>query len=436
MPEDENDDYATPYSGPHEKSILSTMLKFPETYISRATLENLTADHFHFPAHRILFRRIMATPPEELELVSFCERLNRAGELEDVGGRAGVVEVFTYAPHNQHWTNHVTVLREYLARRRAFEAAEEIRRDAATLEADDIRGMVSRASESVTDALQSRSRLWTAEQAVEALRERMEVARTSATGSVGRPTGLPEIDDVTGGLAPGDLWVVAAKPSEGKSALMIQIAHHFAAHGLRVVVVSLEMQKEKVMGRLGTLEAGTNHTAMTRPKTATSGQTEKIRDALDRISGNWHLAIDDEGARTIEEAGAMVEVARDFLGGVDLVVVDYLQRLRPSPQTRGQKREREVAHMSEGLKSLAMRLSVPVLTGSQLNDDGEVRESRAIGQDPDVMLKIERDGILATKVRDGERDRLFPLWLDGSAQRFTPVNPREKNPDQPDEPGF
>ena len=110
-------------------------------------------------------------------------------------------------------------------------------------------------------------------------------------------------------------------------------------------------------------------------------------------------------------------MTRDLQGGLDLIVVDYIQRVSPESGRRD-SREQEVARISSSLKSLAMKMKVPIFTASQLNENGKVRESRAISQDCDVLLTIGADGIRGDKVRNAERDQLFPLFLNGPCQRF------------------
>ena len=111
---------------------------------------------------------------------------------------------------------------------------------------------------------------------------------------------------------------------------------------------------------------------------------------------------------------------RDTQGGIDLVVVDYLQLVRGNRSSR-ESREEEVARVSGGLKQLAKALRCPVISASQLNDNNQVRESRAIEQDCDALLFIAEDGIKVGKMRNGRRDQVLPLALDGVHQQFKPT---------------
>lgn len=407
-----------PHGLGYEKSVLSTLLKDPETYVPRINAEGITSEHFYVPAHKVIFGQILDLPPEQCELVAFADELKRKGQLESVGGPAGITDIWTYAPNAAHFGNHIVRLREYLARRKAILAANEIVELPLEADATEVSNLLRKASESVSETLQAKSRLWTAKAAVKALRDQMRIATESETGTIGAPTGLDSIDLVTGGLAPGAMWVVAAETSCGKSVFLFQVAAHFLATGKRVFVCSLELQKEQVTARLGCVHSGAPFQTFTRPKYAASIHVEKAKRALLDVAG-WSLTIDDEGGRTMAEIAGLAELARDTMGGLDLVVIDYIQRVR-GQRGRNDNREQEVASISSGMKSLAMRMQVPVLTASQLNENGKVRESRAISQDCDVLLRITEDGIVGDKVRNAVRDQLFKLHLDGEHQRFQP----------------
>lgn len=406
----------TPHAPTYEKSILSTMLKHPDTYVARAQADGITEDHFFVPAHKILFLRIGSKPLEELELTSFVTEMHREGLLDDVGGAGYIHEVFSYAPNPMHWSEHVRRLREYRTRRIAVAAAKEISEIAGSSEAEDLTEILAKAAEVSADALQQKNRLWTAERAVTALMEQMRAIAESEDGTPGSPTGLTPIDIVTGGLAPGDLWVIAAETSGGKSVAMIQAATNFLASGKRVLIVSLEMQAPLIVSRMAACHGGVNLRTFRHPKEANKLDLQKAKRTVKEIS-QWHLTIDDEGGRTVRSIAGLAEMARDIGGGLDLIIVDYIQRVQPETGRRD-SREQEVARISSSLKSLAMKLKVPIFTASQLNENGKVRESRAIAQDCDVLLMVGEDGILGSKVRNAQRDQMFPLFLNGATQRF------------------
>jgi replicative DNA helicase len=130
------------------------------------------------------------------------------------------------------------------------------------------------------------------------------------------------------------------------------------------------------------------------------------------------LWIDASAGQNVDTITAEATRIRDTHGSLALIVVDYLQLIR-GPRSRDDLREQEVARTSGGLKQLAKALGCPVLSASQLNDDGRVRESRAITHDADSVLIIAEDGVKVLKMRNGQRNATLPLHLDGRLQRFT-----------------
>jgi replicative DNA helicase len=129
------------------------------------------------------------------------------------------------------------------------------------------------------------------------------------------------------------------------------------------------------------------------------------------------LWIDATGGQSIETIAGEAERIRDIESRIDLIVVDYIQIIR-GIRNRGDSREQEIASISGGLKQLAKTMNCAVLTGTQLNDDGKTRESRAIEQDSDVLVIIKDAGLEMRKVRNGPRGEVLSLALDGEAQRF------------------
>ena len=128
------------------------------------------------------------------------------------------------------------------------------------------------------------------------------------------------------------------------------------------------------------------------------------------------LWVDATAGQTVDTIAAEAERLRDA-GGIDLVVVDYIQLVRGN-RARGESREEEIARVSGALKQLAKQLACPVLSATQLNEEGKTRESRAIAHDADALLIIEEDGVRVAKMRNGERGQLLPLILNGAIQRF------------------
>jgi replicative DNA helicase len=201
------------------------------------------------------------------------------------------------------------------------------------------------------------------------------------------PFCFPEIDTQTGGMDKADLVVLAGLEKSGKSTLMIQILHANAMRGLPVLLFSTEMRKEQIFLRHALIRSQIRYLDLRRGALAKEGQ-DKLIGELTQMAGLPFYVRD--GALTITEILSDAEkyVSRH---GVKLIAVDYIQRIIPLANERANEtREREVAAISSGLKNIGMKLHVPVLALSQLNEDMRARESRSIEQDMDKMLTIEK----------------------------------------------
>ena len=411
------DDITMPIAEGPEKSVLSSILK-TEAMLARAQADGLTADHFGAPARSRLFRLITerAAAGKDLELVAFFTDLQTAGELENLGGVQALTEVFTYAPNDAHFDQHVRILREFLARRLHIMGAVEILESAESSDPADLAKTLSLTLDGTTKALRHDSGILTAKQAVAKLEAQMLAAANNGD-MPGLSTGLAPIDQATGGMRPGELWVIAAEPSGGKSVAMLQASASALSEGKRVLIISLEMDGGTVVGRMASCSRRIPFSTFVNPRKAGAKWLEAAKHALKSLSAE-PLAIHDKGGLNFEQIKGIAQAEADRHGKLDLLVVDYLQLVEGSRRRRDETREQEVAGVSRGLKALAKSLGCPVFTASQLNDQGRMRESRAIGQDADVVLVVEAEGIRGLKVRNGERGQLFPLTLNGELQRF------------------
>jgi replicative DNA helicase len=400
-----------------EKSVLSSLLREPRM-MARARAEGVTEEHFGVPAHARFFGHLLewTAAGKELELVALVNGLQAGGLLEEVGGPAAVAGLYTYAPNTAHWASHVEILRDFLARRRALAAAVSIAERATQADGAELSKALRDATEATSAALAEQSGLLSAREAVGRLvAEMMEAA---SRGTIpGLPTGMEALDRGTGGMRAGELWVVAGEPGGGKSVAMLQAAAAVLGEGKRVLVISLEMSAAMVISRLAACVSGVPYATFTQPRGVPKVMLGRAQRALEELS-TMPLTIHDGGGLTFDRIAGIARAESDRQGGLDLLVIDYLQLVEGAKRRRDETREQEVAAVSRGLKGLAKALGCPVLTGSQLNDQGRLRESRAIGQDADVVLTIDDEGIRGTKVRNGVRGQFFPMVLRGEVQRF------------------
>jgi replicative DNA helicase len=409
-----NEEPTIPSAHTSEKAVISSILK-DATLLKRAAADGITSESFHHPDTKTLWtacRELPASDNNQYDLIAVVQHLTEHGTLDRIGGASQVVECYNYSPTPAGWTQWVSTLKEYQARRLAQSAAREI----AT--ADDATSAIASfrtTLQSLQQVVSGKQRSIDADKASKQFIENL--LRDYNSGDLpGMSTGIAELDEICGGMRPGEFWVIAGKPSRGKSVLMLQIASKFISDQRPVAIHSLEMMTHEVIGRLISVMTHTNYGSITQPRSAAKHELQKIQTGVEQIS-SAPLWIDSSSNQSIDSIAAEAERIRDLHGSLDLVVVDYLQLIRGARSSR-ESREEEVARVSGGLKQLAKHLQCPVISASQLNDNNQVRESRAIEQDADALLFIADDGLKVGKLRNGRRDVVLPLRLNGQYQEF------------------
>jgi replicative DNA helicase len=397
-----------------EKNVVSICIK-DEAKFRQAVAEGIDKDAFYLPQTKLIFSILNEVPrgdDGETDLAVLVETMNERGILQTVGGVGAVAEIYSYAASASGWTHWLITLREHKARRLAIDAGmrlanTEDSQEAITSTRDTLAALLK--------AVEGRKRSMTIQEASRAFYEQFRADHEN--GDIpGKSTGIDQIDAISGGMRPGEFWVVAGKPSRGKSVLMLQIACEFIKHSSPVAVFSLEMMAREIVGRLVTTIGGIPHDAITKPRSANKIHLSRIKTTIDEIK-SAPLWIDSSAGQTIDTIQVEAERIRDSHGSLSLVVVDYIQLIRGS-RNRGESREEEIARASGAMKQLAKHLGCPVLSASQLNEQGQTRESRAIEQDADALIYIVDDGIKIGKLRSGPRDAVLPLHLNGAMQRF------------------
>jgi replicative DNA helicase len=437
-------DRPLPYNLDAERSILGAVLL--DNHVLDAALEQLRPEDFFLDQHRRIFERMVACREagEVIDLVTLTEHLRRRGELEAVGGAAYLSQLVDGVPRVSNVEHYARIVKEKALLRSLIHTAHAIQQQAfeASEEADEI---LDRAESSIFQLAEARIRAGFVG-VKELVREnfiRLEKIFTEGRRITGLATGYQQLDNLTSGLQPSELIVLAARPAMGKTSLALNIAENVALRqGEPVAIFSLEMSKESLLLRLLA-----SHARIDAHKFRTGHLS---RDDWRRMTESLtHLAeaplwIDDTGATTVSEMGAKARrLKRDK--GLALLIVDYLQLI--TARGRFGNRQEEVASISRGLKALAKELKVPLLVLSQLTRAPErderrpqladLRESGAIEQDADVVMFIHRPNLfkpdmpdeerakaelIIAKQRNGPTDRIPFVFL-GSFTRFEEAAP-------------
>jgi replicative DNA helicase len=362
----------------------------------------LVPEDFYHPAHRSIFRSMVALHDanQPVDLHTLADHLNTHGQLDSVGGPEGLAEIGDYEATAANVLHHAGIVRDKALKRRLIAVATGIaervyeERDPGQTLLDEAEGRILEVGQQ-----SSRKPFQTLEAEMHDAIDFIEDLIDRGGALTGLPTGFAALDKKTGGLQPGELIIVAARPSMGKTAFALNLARNAAVdHGKKVAVFSLEMTRRSLALRLIAAEAKYNSNSF-RTGFIPERDHKVLVDAASALSGA-RIWIDDSTPMSILEIKAKSRRLQAE-HGLDLVIVDYLQ-LATAEKRSNERREQEISEISRGLKGLAKELHIPVLALSQLNRGPELRpkktpqlsdlrESGAIEQDADVIAFIYRE---------------------------------------------
>jgi replicative DNA helicase len=383
-----------------EKAVLSAILL--DNNAIHGIVTEIEVESFYHPAHQALYQAMITLKDKNqpVDLVTLADYLKSNDLLESIGGPVALAEIADYEATSANIVHYARIVREKSVKRGLISVASEI----VNLGYDE-----GQASDQALDTAESKIFALSQEQAKSSLSP-MNVEVHSAINHIemlmnrggdltGLSTNYTVLDSMTGGLQPGDLIIIAARPSMGKTALALNIARNVAVdHGKKVAVFSLEMTTQSLVMRLLASEAMVDASAFRNGFISVESHGALVR-AAEKLSAA-DIFIDDTPAATVLEMRAKCR-RMHAQSGLDLVIVDYLQLARGSANVAS--REQEISEISRGLKGLAKELNIPVIALSQLNrgpetrkDDkrpilADLRESGAIEQDADIIGFIYRD---------------------------------------------
>ena len=402
-------DRRAPWSEDAERAVIAAMLMDQDALL-RAT-EHVVDSMFYREGHRRIFRA-MVTISERGDVVdplTLVEELNRRGELEAVGGKDYIGFLLDVVPTAANVEYHARIVQEKAILRGVIETCTSLVSEAyegKLLAAD----LLDEAEQRVFQLSQSRGTegFMRIKQLMWPTMERIEALQRGGRSVTGVPSGFNDLDEMTSGFQPSDLIIIAARPSMGKTALVLNIAQHVAIEeNTAVAVFSLEMSKESLVQRMLTAEARVDSQLLRKGKLR-DDEYPRIAKAAGILSSAPIWIDDTPGVSLLE----MRSKARRLKAETDvgLVIVDYLQ-LMTGPTS--ENRQQEISMISRSLKALAKELHVPVLALSQLSRAPEqrtgegkrpqlsdLRESGAIEQDADLVMFIYRP-----EVYEGVQDK-------------------------------
>jgi replicative DNA helicase len=397
-PRDAYRDRRPPWSEDAEQAVLSAML-IDQDAILRAT-EHVDDTMFYREGNRRIFRAMVAISErgDVVDPLTLSDELQRRGELDASGGKDYIGFLVDAVPTSANVEYHAKIVREKALLRRLIEASTDIVAEA--FDARQTAGeLLDHAESRIFEISQQRGRegftrikelLWPT-------MERIEALQRGGKSITGVPSGFTDLDELTSGFQPSDLIVVAARPSMGKTAFILNIAQHAAIeHNVPVALFSLEMSKESLVQRMLTGEARVDAQKLRKGMLRDDDFPRLARAA--GILAQAPIFIDDSpGITLLEMRSAARRLRAD--ANIGLVVVDYLQLIQSTSDA--ENRTQEISQISRSLKALAKELAVPVVALSQLSRATEqrtdkrpqlsdLRESGAIEQDADLVMFIYR----------------------------------------------
>jgi replicative DNA helicase len=382
-----------------EKSVLGAVL-LDDTCFNLLE-EVLQPEDFYVPAHQILFKHMLALARcnKRIDMITLQDLLLKEGELTAVGDIGYLIELQENIPVLGMLEQHAHIIRAKAVLRNLISSSVDIITSCYSQNETELDAVIDEAEKKIFQIIHNRTKqnfvqlnIW-----LKRTFQHLSSIKSSSKGVTGVGTQFKLLDKMTSGLQPGDLIILAARPSMGKTSLALNVAMNAARQGYGVGVFSLEMAAEQLTLRLLSTESGIDHQKI---RNATISGEEWI--AITHVAaelGDMQLFIDDTATINIMELRAKARQLKSK-HNIGLLVIDYLQLLNSS--RRHENRHQEVSEISRFLKALAKELNVPILALSQLSRAvdsrvdkrpllSDLRESGAIEQDADVIMFLYRD---------------------------------------------
>ncbi|MBT2322479.1 replicative DNA helicase [Variovorax paradoxus] len=362
---------------------------------------------FYRHEHKLIYAAIgtLVNASKPADVITVYEQLQNLGKAEEIGGLAYLNSLAQYVPSASNIRRYAEIVRERSILRKLVSASDEIATNAFNTQGKAVDKILDEAEQKIFNIGEEGSRMKQGFQSMDTLvvelLDRVTEMAENPNDITGVRTGFYEFDKMTSGLQPGDMIVLAARPSMGKTSLAINIAEHVAIdEGLPVAVFSMEMGASqlavRIVGSIGRIDQGHLRTGK-----LSDEEWPRLTEAIEKLR-NVSLHIDETPGLTTSELRANSRrLARQY-GKLGLIVVDYLQLMSVSSSMSDENRATAVGEISRGLKMLAKELKCPVIALSQLSRGVEsrtdkrpmmsdLRESGAIEQDADIIMFIYRD---------------------------------------------
>ena len=416
-----------------EQSVIGSMIMDKNAILTAAEL--LTKEDFYYSQYGILFEAITSlyNAGQAVDMVTLHNRLLEMSVPPEISSMEYIGDLLAGLPTSAHVRDYARIVAQKSLLRRLIRANDGIT-ERCYQDSDSVEDILEDTEKTIFSLLQSRtgSDVVPIRQIVVSALERIEKASQSTGNVTGIATGFADLDYKLSGLQPSDLVLVAARPSMGKTAFVLNIAEHIAFRDKKAVALfSLEMSKEQLVHRLFAMESRVDAQNIRSGNLSDNDWENLIESA--GVIGNSNLIIDDTPGISLSELRSKCRKFK-LEHDIQLVIIDYLQLMSGSSR-RSDSRQQEISEISRGLKLIARELNVPVIALSQLSRAVEqrenkkpilsdLRESGAIEQDADVVMFLYRDEyyhedstkkgiaeVVIAKQRNGPIGTVELVWL-------------------------
>ena len=422
-----------PHSIEAEQSVIGAMLMDRDAII--AASEIVTEDDFYQRQYGVMFQCMVElfNEGQAVDVINLQNRLKEKDVPPEVASLETLRDIITTVPTSANVRAYAEIVREKSMLRKLIRVNEEI---ANTCYAgkEKLEDILAHTEKAVFDLLQSRTGgdFVPIRQVALNVLEKIEIASKTKDTVTGIPTGFIDLDYKTSGMQPSDFILIAARPSMGKTAFVLNLVDYVAVKKKRpCMIFSLEMSKEQLVNRMLAMESNVDSQKL-RTGTLTDADWDAVVEGIG-IIGNSALTIDDTPGISISELRSKCR-KKKLESGLDLVIIDYLQLMSGSGK-HSESRQQEISEISSSLKALARELNAPVIALSQLSRACEtrtdhrpmlsdLRESGAIEQDADVVMFLYRDDyynkdtenpnvaeVIIAKQRNGPIGTINLVWM-------------------------
>ncbi len=446
-----NDTNQMPQNAEAEASLLGAILIDADALVKIADIVGV--QDFYDDRHKHIYEAILALYERRspIDVLTLSDQLKTAGFLDMVGGPSYLTELTNFVPTATHVEQYADIVAQKAMRRRLIRTSQEL----TTLgfdESKQLRELIEEAESRLFEVSKQhvKQSIVSIETILANSFDRLDELHRDKGKIRGIPTGFRDMDGILAGLQRSDLFILAARPSMGKTAFVLNLAHNIAIQSKEpVLFFSLEMSKEQLVDRLLSMESGVDAWAL-RTGNLTDQDFERIGQAMGTLS-EAKISIDDTPGVSVSDLRTKAR-REAHQNGLGLIIVDYLQLMSGGSRFAGSdNRVQEISEISRGLKGVARELNVPVIALSQLSRTVEnrspqipqladLRESGSIEQDADVVAFIYREDyynpetenkgiatILIKKHRNGATGNV-DLYFDRDKQRFRTLDRQHSNP--------